>query len=1494
MSFCHLHCHSQGSFAVKNDGCAKPEDMLSRVSELKMPGIAITDHGSMIEIISSLNLAQEYEVKVIPGMEAYMVHDVNKMSGNSSYHITLLAISDIGLSNLYKLHHESYKYFYYKPNIDFNLLNQYNEGIVCLSGCPAGMFSEYFRSGNIQEAIKTLTKFKNIFGDRFYGEIQRIGIPELDRFADSYYDIFIDQNIKPIATNDVHFVHKEDNTLHDIAICINKGMKLGDPNRALKSCPETYLKSIDEIKEIFSDKMAAVHNTMEVFERCNISPLRKQNLMPSFVVPDNFVSNKPDDEKIFDYLVYKTKQGLKELIPKEQLKKAVSRCQGELSVIRRMGFSSYFLIVADFIEWARSKNIPIGLGRGSAAGSLVCYCLKITAVINPLDHGLIFERFLNEGRVGSPPDIDIDVSYTNRQEVISYVREKYGESRVAIIGTMGTFKPKTCIRDVARVLGLPDSLSDQISKCIPEPIQGIDMNFQMALKESEKFKKFYERSQNPQNKDDEKLTKLFKYAMQLEGNKRHISKHAAGVVIAPEGKSVSDFLPVMIDSKDKSVFTAVDMHTVEDAGALKMDFLGLKTLDKIHNCMLRTGHKDGYYYLVKNCDIHNKQVYDSVFREQNTIGIFQFEKEGMRGALKDFGGNCFNDLVVVVSAMRPGPKDEIPKMADVKWGRRIADYDHPMLESILDETYGVCIEENSLIQMSDFSNKKIKDIVVGDKIISHDGSYNLVKRKINNGNKKIINLKLRDGRELKCTPDHKIFTLNGWIEAQNCKNEFIGRNINYRNTGNKLSIQEARLIGYLTGDGCISGKKDISFYSTCKAVIEDFQDMVEQFGSRYTVYERERSIQIQVYAEPNNKYKSTSTVLKLMRDCELQKCNSHTKFVPTIIQNADRDSVFQYLASYFDCDGHVSESCAFIKTVSLLLAEQVSELLFSVGIPCSVYSTFYKECKAYQITIYDGNKFEYIRKYMKRDVPLLVGTPGGDGYFPVSIIKNICKNNNISQRKLTSQYGIERSLLNRTYYIKRYVANRLLKALNITDYENKIFTLVDDISEVGTANVYDLEIDNVHSFIASGIPVHNCLYQEQAIRIFVELANFSAVQADLARRAIGKKKPKEMEALRKDFFTGCSDNKIDRHIAQKIFDKIEKFAFYSFNKSHAGVYAGIAFFTAYCKTYHPAYYMAECFNFDKFDKFKLFVEDCRRMGIPVLPPDINCSKERFSVEKFDKSLHVKNPYFDTLYKDIEDGTECIRFGYEYVKNVCQGLDLHLRHKLPYTTIIDFVQRNEKLDKSSLEWLAKVGFFDSLGIYRNDVLFNIDKLMSLQKTKRKDVRQRDMMDFMDEEEKESIISLEKTNKEDDDKIRLRWEIEGGGYGFTSTFRDAFKEFLSRSNGLSVKDIVKMENSSSVSFLGMIYNLKPYRKPVFNKETNEKSNKLMFFFGIGDFDEQIDIGLFEDSITKSSKIMNISISDNMFEKEDIVLVTGKVVNYRFITDSIEVLERVNKKN
>ncbi len=677
MSFTHLHVHTEFSLL---DGSCKIKEIVARAKELGMDSLAITDHGVMYGVIDFYKAAKEVGIKPIIGCEVYVAPGsrFNKEAGQSEdkyHHLVLLAENNKGYSNLMKIVSKGFiDGFYYKPRVDYEVLEQYHEGIIALSACLAGEVQKYLARGFYEEGKKAALKYQDIFGKgNYYLELQDHGIPEQKMVNSSLLRMSKELDIELVATNDVHYINAEDSVAHDILLCIQTGKKVSDEDRMRYEGGQFYLKSEDEMRKLFPYALQALENTHKIAKRCNVEIEFGVTKLPRYDVPDGYTS--------WEYLNYLCTKGLNEKYPDDD-GTLRERLDYELGIINKMGYVDYFLIVWDFINYAKSNDIMVGPGRGSAAGSIVSYCLGITD-IDPIKYDLLFERFLNPERV-SMPDIDVDFCYERRQEVIDYVVRKYGKDRVVQIVTFGTLAARNVIRDVGRVLDLPYAIVDEVAKMIPKDI---GITIQKALDQSEDFRKLYN--------SNEEVKNLINMAKRLEGLPRHTSMHAAGVVISQ--KSVDEYVPLSRAS-DGSVTTQYIMTTLEELGLLKMDFLGLRTLTVIQNAVKYAEKSTGRKIDINKIDYNDKNVLDYIGTGK-TDGIFQLESSGMKNFMKELKPQSLEDIIAGISLYRPGPMDFIPKYLDGKNNPDNITYDCPQLEKILKPTYGCIVYQEQVMQI---------------------------------------------------------------------------------------------------------------------------------------------------------------------------------------------------------------------------------------------------------------------------------------------------------------------------------------------------------------------------------------------------------------------------------------------------------------------------------------------------------------------------------------------------------------------------------------------------------------------------------------------------------------------------------------------------------------------------------------------------------------------------------------------------------------------------
>lgn len=672
--FVHLHVHSEYSLL---DGACRIKDLISRIKNLGQSAVAITDHGVMYGVVDFYKEAKKNNIKPIIGCEVYVaprtrfdkVYEID----SSPSHLVLLCKNNIGYKNLINIVSKSWtEGFYSKPRVDQELLEQYSEGIIALSACLSGELCRLLERNEYEKAKEKALQYRKIFGDKnFYIELQNQGLKEQKYINPMLINIARETEIPLVVTNDCHYISKEDSKVQDVLLCIQTNRTIYDEQRMKFSSDQFYVKSESEMKELFSDLKEAYENTLKIAEVCNVEFEFGNTKLPHFEVPNN--------QDHFEYLKDKSYKGLLKNYGQNPNHSVLDRLEYELNMINNMGYVDYYLIVNDFVEYAKKSGIAVGPGRGSGAGSLVAYCIGITG-IDPIKYNLLFERFLNPERV-SMPDFDIDFCYERRQEVINYVIRKYGKEHVAQIITFGTMAAKAAIKDVGRAMAIPYSVVDTVSKLIPLEL-GITID--RALKVSAEFKNKYD--------SDRQIKELIDMAKKLEGMPRHASTHAAGVVITE--KPVSSYVP--LTKNDDAIVTQFTMTTLEELGLLKMDFLGLRNLTILKDAenIIKKVNPD-----FNINDIYADQEVFDMFSRGETDGVFQFESAGMKSVVSQLKPENLEDLIAVISLYRPGPMEAIPRYIHNRHNLSDIVYKHPLLSSILDVTYGCIVYQEQVMQI---------------------------------------------------------------------------------------------------------------------------------------------------------------------------------------------------------------------------------------------------------------------------------------------------------------------------------------------------------------------------------------------------------------------------------------------------------------------------------------------------------------------------------------------------------------------------------------------------------------------------------------------------------------------------------------------------------------------------------------------------------------------------------------------------------------------------
>ena len=634
--FVHLHIHSEFSLL---DGANRIKDLPVRAKELGMKAMAITDHGVMYGVIDFYKACKKEGIKPIIGCEVYVASRTRfdkEPQDKKYYHLILLAKNNKGYQNLSKLVSLGFtEGYYYKPRIDLEILEKYHEGIICLSGCLAGSVSQAILNGNIEEAENVAKWHKNVFGEDYYLEIQNNGVKEQVMVNQKIIQIARRLDIPIVATNDAHYLKREDAYNHEVLLCIQTGKRITDEDRMRFETDELYVKSPEEMSEYFKNFPDAIENTVKIAEKCNVEFEFGHTILPNYDVPEEYATH-------YDYFKKLCDDGIKKRYGENPSQEILDRAEYELKIISQMGYVDYYLIVWDYINYAKSIGIPVGPGRGSGAGSILAYAIGITD-IDPMKYNLLFERFLNPERI-SMPDFDVDFCYERRGEVIDYVERKYGKDHVSQIITFGTMSARMVIRDVGRALDMPYAECDKLAKMIPNELH---ITIKKAMEQNKELRDLYEQ--------DDEIHKMLDIAMALEGMPRQASTHACGIVITKE--PVDTYVPLYV--RDGQISTQFIMTTLEELGLLKMDFLGLRTLTVIQDAINLVKENRGIDVEFDK-DMNDPNVY-KLWQNGESVGIFQFESQGMTNFMKELKPDCLEDIIAGVSLYRPGPMDQIPR-----------------------------------------------------------------------------------------------------------------------------------------------------------------------------------------------------------------------------------------------------------------------------------------------------------------------------------------------------------------------------------------------------------------------------------------------------------------------------------------------------------------------------------------------------------------------------------------------------------------------------------------------------------------------------------------------------------------------------------------------------------------------------------------------------------------------------------------------------------------
>ncbi|MDP2906231.1 MAG: DNA polymerase III subunit alpha [Candidatus Omnitrophota bacterium] len=1344
--FIHLHLHTQYSLL---DGACRIKETLALAAQHKMDSLAITDHGNMFGAVEFYMEAQKAGIKPIIGCEVYVAPGsrLDKTAGgieDSSNHLILLAKDESGYQNLMKLVSIGYlEGFYYRPRIDKEILAKYSKGLIGLSACLKGEVAALLAQKRFNDALKCADTYLNILGkDNFYLEVQPNSIPEQKIANDGLIRISKELGLPLVATNDVHYLQKKDAAAHEALLCIQTQTTLDDPNRMRFSTDEFYFTSPQEMKDAFKEIPEAISNTRVIAQRCNLELDFNKVHLPKYVPPGGV------DKEVF--LRQLCERGLGERFT-ETTPAILERLEYELEMIKKMGFISYFLIVWDFIHYAKSQSIPVGPGRGSAAGSLVSYLLGITD-LNPLSYGLLFERFLNPERV-SLPDIDIDFCYERRPEVIDYVTKKYGRENVAQIITFGTMQARAVVRDVGRVMAISYAEVDRIAKMIPpDP----NMTLKDALVSEPELNNMY--------KNDAQITKLINTALSLEGLNRHASVHAAGVVIAD--KPLDNYMP-LFKTGDDQITSGYSMGILEKIGLLKVDFLGLRTLTVISEAVKLVKEVAGKDIEIRGLPLDDANTYKLLGSAQ-TVGVFQVESSGMRDLLKKLEPARFEDLIALLALYRPGPigSGMLDDFIQRKHGRVGIRYDHKKLETVLKETYGIIVYQEQIMQIASIlagftmaqadllrraMSKKIPEVlekqrsnfisgcvkneissavankvfdlieyfsgygfnkcVVGSTEIIDastgsivtvknlfdrkaaaqytfgcDDRLKIVKARINdvvsNGIKPVYKLKTRLGREIIATANHPVFTFHGWKNLGDiCVGERLAlSSVNPAAGAAQMEPHKIIVLAGVLSEGNTCHPSGFYYYNNDPSLVKDYADNLEMFDNT-TARVTKRRGRFEVYAGTGrdtrfskgqaawNKGFSKNNYSAAVELIEQKKCGARIwienlgldhqkateKFIPAEIFSLGAADLALFIGRLWSGDGFIfskNNSIPFYASSSARLAKQLQDLLLRFGVASRlVKKVFRYEYKnrvepktGYALYLYG---YRSIESFMRDICPFIIGKK-------------------------------EQIVRLRLYYSK---VSRDMESKDTLP--GQIREVVKEEKDRLGLSWRDLELRSgvsMKEFYGS-LKAHKKGFRRKTI---MRLAQF--LESEKLMRFVNADiiwdRVESVEYLGREETFDLEIDGIHNFVANGIIA----------HNSHSTAYALISYRTAYLKANYPVEFMTALLTSerDNTDKIVEYVNEASRMGLTVLPPDINESGALFQVK--DKST--------------------IRFGLLAVKNVGGGaVDsiIEARSEGKFKSLEDLCQRIDLrlANRKVLEALIKCGAMDFLGMPRAQLFSGLD-------------------------------------------------------------------------------------------------------------------------------------------------------------------------------------------
>ena len=1496
----HLHVHSQFSLL---DGLSSLKNLIGRAKELGQPALALTDHGNMHGMIDFFEAATEAGVKPIVGVEAYLTHWGRPMTGRNPqkdtvrHHTLLLAQNYTGYLNLLKLISEAnIRGFYYKPRFDADLLAQYSDGLITTTGCLGGEIPYYLndekKPADDKMAEERLRWYIDVFGrERFFVELQSHNIPALRRVNKKLVALAKKYDLQMIVTNDVHYARAEDAGPQDILLCVQTGSVLDDENRMRMSGGGSYyLKSRAELEAAFKPYLdvpaSAFDNTLKIAEMCNVDLSTSGYNLPTFPLPEGYESDEA-------YLRHLTDIGLKERYGDEADSERVqARKEHELKIIHDMGFDTYYLIVWDLCEYAKSRNIWWNV-RGSGAGSLVAYAMGITN-LDPLPNNLIFERFLNPGRV-SMPDFDLDYPDDQRDQMIEYTIQKYGDDQVAQIVVFGTMKAKASVRDVARAMNIPLDEVDKIAKLIPT---GPKVTLKDALEEVNELKALY--NQNPQ------VRELLDNAQKLEGVARHISIHPAAVIIAD--KPLVNYTP-LLRAPSKAVRDYITQYTypvLESLGLLKMDFLGLSTLTIMRVAAELIKERHGVEFTLSNIPTDDVRSYELLASGEVT-GVFQVESEGMRGMLRNMKPSKFEHIVAAISLYRPGPMQYIPTYIDRMHGREPVEYKHESLEPILAETYGIIVYQEQIIQIASqlagytpgeadlmrravakkkkkemekhrikflegavahgiphenavaiyddivyFANYGFNKCLPGDvevldadsgRLLRIEALYNQqaalprtlscntgelklkhqpVARVMSNGVKPVFRLTTATGRSIEATANHPFYTFQGWQLLESlAPGQLIATPRHIPVQGKKQwDDHQAIVLGHLLAEGNLSHPASIYFYTQDDDQLADYCHAAEQFANTQCSTSKHKGTYA-VYAKRIDRGQESGLVT-WAKQLGIWGHKAPQKSIPAAVFELNNRQIALLISRMWEGDGHINVKgrSLFYATASEKMARQLQHLLLRFGIISRLRSVMfpYKEGRpGYQLFITGDENISlfasqiglyFVSPAHQQALQALLGVAAAHqsskDVIPLEVkalVREAKVRSGLTWRQINRQSGVAQR--------EFYPTNNPTKSGFRRQTIQRLADFFDD--------------DALNRYAQSDI------YWDKIVSI----------------EYVGEKQTYDLEVPETHNFVA---NDILVH------------------NSHAADYAVITVQTAYLKVYYPVEYMAALLTvgLDNLDKVTVFINECRHMGIEVLPPDINQSGMGFSIEE-DPAAHEVKTFGRVRFDFQVPQGSAIRFGLAAIKNVGEGPVqeiLRARAEGPFTSLSDFCNRTDlrKVNRRALESLIKVGAMDAWGP-REQLLATLEQMQALSKNvwEAKDIGQGSLFDMFGGDDSSSgheDITLAKSYQSISQKEKLAWEKELlGVYVSSHPLQEVAVNYQHAINA-TCADIVARRQGRSVAVLGMIASV---------RTISTKKGDRMAFVSMEDMQGVCDVTVFPKTYEKAR--------DLLYEGS-VVLVRGKI--------------------